>query len=173
VPETWDELIALSDQIVADGGTPWCLGNEDGDFTGWVGTDWVEDILLRTAPPEIYDAWVNHDLPFNSSEIQRVFEIMGRIWLNEDYVYGGTANISLESFIDSTTHLLRIRLGAICINKHLSHLIFSRTQSVMNRIMTSSICRPSTLNTANLCLAADTFLPCSTIGLKFGKRCAI
>jgi alpha-glucoside transport system substrate-binding protein len=105
VAETWDELIALSDQIVADGGTPWCLGNEDGDFTGWVGTDWVEDILLRTASPEIYDAWVNHDLPFNSPEIQRVFEIMGQIWLNEDYVYGGTATISLESFIDSPTHL--------------------------------------------------------------------
>ena len=26
VPETWDDLIALSDQIVADGGTPWCVG---------------------------------------------------------------------------------------------------------------------------------------------------
>ena len=30
VPETFDDLIALSDQIVADGGTPWCVGFEGG-----------------------------------------------------------------------------------------------------------------------------------------------
>jgi alpha-glucoside transport system substrate-binding protein len=104
-PETWDELIALSDRIVADGGVPWCIGIESGDATGWVGTDWVEDILLRTAPPETYDAWVNHELPFDSTEIRRVFEIMGQIWLNDAHMYGGTARISSESFADSPDHL--------------------------------------------------------------------
>jgi alpha-glucoside transport system substrate-binding protein len=105
VPETWDELMALTDRIVADGGTPWCIGIESGELTGWVGTDWVEDILLRTAPPETYDAWVKHDLPFNSPEIRRVFEIMGQIWLNDDYVYGGSAAIATESLVDSPSHL--------------------------------------------------------------------
>jgi len=105
VPETWDELIALSDQIVADGGTPWCIGIDDYDAKGWVGTDWVEDILLRTAPPETYDAWVKHGLPFNSPEIRRVFEIMGQIWLNEDYVYGGVENILNENIRESPSHL--------------------------------------------------------------------
>jgi alpha-glucoside transport system substrate-binding protein len=105
VPETWDELIALSDQIVADGGTPWCIAINDFDGLRWVGTDWVEDILLRTAPPETYDAWVAHDLPFNSPEIQRVFEIMGQIWLNEDYVYGGVENITSEYYQDNPAHL--------------------------------------------------------------------
>ena len=49
VPETWDELIALSDQIVADGSTPWCVGFESGGASGWPATDWMEDIMLRTA----------------------------------------------------------------------------------------------------------------------------
>jgi alpha-glucoside transport system substrate-binding protein len=105
VPETWEELMALSDRIVADGGVPWCIGMESEDATGWVGTDWVEDILLRTAPPETYDSWVKHDLPFDSPEIRRVFEIMGQIWLNDAYVYGGTSNISKEDFFDSPLHL--------------------------------------------------------------------
>jgi alpha-glucoside transport system substrate-binding protein len=105
VPETWDELMALSDQIVADGGTPWCIAINDFDGLRWVGTDWVEDILLRTAPPETYDAWVRHDLPFNSPEIRRVFEIMGQIWLNEDYVYGGVPNITTEYYYDNPAHL--------------------------------------------------------------------
>jgi alpha-glucoside transport system substrate-binding protein len=104
-PETWEELIALSDQIVADGSVPWCIGIDDHEAKGWVGTDWVEDILLRTAPPETYDAWVNHDLPYNSPEIHHVFEIMGQIWLNDEYIYGGIKNIAEESFLESPDHL--------------------------------------------------------------------
>ena len=50
IPETWDELMALSDQMVADGGVPWCIGIESSGATGWVGTDWIEDIMLRTRP---------------------------------------------------------------------------------------------------------------------------
>jgi alpha-glucoside transport system substrate-binding protein len=105
VPETWDELMALSDRIVKDGGTPWCIGINNPDAPGWVGTDWVEDILLRTASPETYDAWVRHDLPFNSPPVRRAFEIMGKIWLNDEYIYGGTANILEEDLRESATRI--------------------------------------------------------------------
>jgi alpha-glucoside transport system substrate-binding protein len=88
VPQSWEDLMKLSDQIVADGRTPWCIGIESGATSGWAGTDWVEDILLRTAPPETYDAWVAGDLPFDSPEIRRVFAIMEDIWLNDAYVFG-------------------------------------------------------------------------------------
>ena len=47
IPQTLGELTALSDQIVADGGTPWCIGAESGVATGWVLTDWMEDFMLR------------------------------------------------------------------------------------------------------------------------------
>ena len=69
VPETWDELIALSDQIVADGSTPWCVGFESEGATGWPATDWMEDIMLRTAGPDVYDQWVNHEIPFNDPAV--------------------------------------------------------------------------------------------------------
>ena len=51
IPETWDDLLALSDQIVADGGIPWCIGIESATATGWPATDWIEDIMLRTTSP--------------------------------------------------------------------------------------------------------------------------
>lgn len=105
VPETWDEMIALSNRMVAEGKTPWCISVQDGDASGWIGTDWVEDILLRTAPPEIYDAWVRHELPFDSPELKRTFAIMGRIWLTDKYVYGGRENILAESWLDTPAHL--------------------------------------------------------------------
>ena len=70
VPETLDELTALSDQIVADGGTPWCAGIESGVATGWPVTDWFEDFMLRLNGPEVYDQWVSHEIPFNDPKVE-------------------------------------------------------------------------------------------------------
>jgi len=94
IPATWDEMLALSDQIVADGSTPWCISIEHGGVSGWVATDWLEDILLRTASPEVYDAWVAHEIPFNAPEVMEAAQLMADIWFNEDYVYGGTTGIN-------------------------------------------------------------------------------
>lgn len=105
VPQSWEDLMKLSDQIVADGRTPWCIGIKSGVTSGWVGTDWVEDILLRTAPPETYDAWVAGDLPFDSPEIRRVFAIMEDIWLDDAYVYGRREAILSERFYENALHM--------------------------------------------------------------------
>lgn len=106
VPETWDEMIALSDQMVADGRTPWTISMESSGATGWVATDWMEDIMLRTAGAEKYDAWVKGELPFNSPEVKRAAEIMGEIFFNPDYVYGGTTAILTVPFGDGPTPMM-------------------------------------------------------------------
>ncbi|MEO0540946.1 MAG: ABC transporter substrate-binding protein, partial [Cyanobacteria bacterium P01_A01_bin.105] len=105
IPRTWDELIALSDQMVAEGQVPWCLAMESGDASGWVGTDWIEDILLRTAGPTVYDQWVAHDIPFTAEPIQAALEQFGQIALNPDYVYGGSTGVISIPFGDSPTPL--------------------------------------------------------------------
>jgi alpha-glucoside transport system substrate-binding protein len=69
VPATFNDLITLSDQIVRDGASPWCVGLESGSATGWPATDWMEDIMLRTAGPATYDRWVNHQIPFNDPAV--------------------------------------------------------------------------------------------------------
>ncbi len=101
IPETWDELIALSDQMVADGQTPWCLGTGSDAATGWPGTDWIEDITLRSAGVDNYDAWVNGELPFSSDEIKASWELFGDIIFTEGYVLGGNENISGNDFRDA------------------------------------------------------------------------
>jgi alpha-glucoside transport system substrate-binding protein len=105
IPETWDDLLALSDQIVADGGVPWCIGIESSGATGWVGTDWIEDIMLRTQPPEKYDQWTRGELKFDSPEVKNAFDIMSNVWMNPDYVYGGTTSILTVPFGDAPTPL--------------------------------------------------------------------
>ena len=78
IPTTWDELMALSDQIVADGDTPWCIGIESRAATGWPATDWTEDVMLRTTSLENYDKWVAGELPFASPEVKNAAETSGR-----------------------------------------------------------------------------------------------
>jgi alpha-glucoside transport system substrate-binding protein len=101
VPQTWDERIALSDRMAADGRIPWCIGIESGYASGWVATDWIEDIMLRTTSPQNYDKWIRGELKFNSLEVRRAVEIMGQIWLKPGYVYGGASSISTTFFGDS------------------------------------------------------------------------
>jgi len=101
VPTTWEELIALSDKMVADGKAPWALGLECGAASGWAGTDWVEDIMLRTVEPEVYDLWVAHGISWVDDRVQRAFELFGQIALNEKYVYGGPNAVLTINFGDS------------------------------------------------------------------------
>ena len=101
VPTTWDELIALSDQIVEDGSTPWCIGFESGGDSGWPATDWMEDIMLRTAGPDVYDQWVAHEIPFNDPAVKAAAERFGEILFTDGYVLGGPAATADIAFGDA------------------------------------------------------------------------
>lgn len=101
VPTTWDELIALSDKIVADGSNPWCIGFESEGATGWPATDWMEDIMLRTAGVDTYDKWVKHEIPFNDPAVKAAAEKFGEILFTPDYVLGGAAATADIAFGDA------------------------------------------------------------------------
>ncbi len=108
VPTTMEELMALSEQIVADGGTPWCIGLGSGDATGWPATDWVEDLLLRTSPPSVYDGWVTNEIPFNDEAVVRAIEIFGQFAKNDEYVDGGANSVASTDFRDSPRGLFTV-----------------------------------------------------------------
>ena len=101
IPETWEELLALTQQIADDGDTPWCIGIESGAATGWPATDWTEDMMLRTTSLENYDAWVAGELPFNSPEVMNAIEAWSEIWFNDAYVFGGRQSVVSTAFGDS------------------------------------------------------------------------
>src|ERR1700754_1158214 len=94
VPKTWDEMIALSDRIVAEGGKPWCAGISSGEATGWPLTDWLEDVMLRENGPEVYDQWVSHAIPFNAPQVNAALDRVGSVLKNPAYVNGGLGDVS-------------------------------------------------------------------------------
>jgi alpha-glucoside transport system substrate-binding protein len=97
IPTTWDELLSLSDTIAATDVQPWCAGFESGDATGWVATDWMEDLMLRFQDADTYDAWVSHDMAFNDDKVLEVIGEAGKILKNPDYV-GDVPSIATTSF---------------------------------------------------------------------------
>jgi alpha-glucoside transport system substrate-binding protein len=94
VPRTWDELIALSDQMVADGRHPWCLGLESGVATGWPATDWIEALVLRLGGVELYDQWVAHEIPFDHPVVRQATSMFGEIAFSPGYVDSGLGSIN-------------------------------------------------------------------------------
>ena len=95
VPTTWDELIALSDKIVADGSNPWCVSaGGPGDATGWQLTDWIEEIVLKTKGPAYYNDWISHKVTFQDPGIKDAFDkYLGKIFFTPNYVFGTNSAI--------------------------------------------------------------------------------
>ena len=112
VPTSWPALIELSNQIVAEGGTPWAIGLESGAASGWAGTDWIEDIMLRTAGPDLYDKWVNHEIPWTHPAVKKAWEYFGQIVNAEGFVFGGATGALTINFGDSPNALFTDPPGA-------------------------------------------------------------
>ncbi|WP_374113587.1 ABC transporter substrate-binding protein [Microbacterium sp. zg.B48] len=102
VPTTWDELLDLTATIQEKtGAAPWCAGFASEAASGWPGTDWIEDLVLRQSGPEVYDQWVAGDVKFTDPEIADAFDAVGEILLNPAYVnasFGDVASINSTAF---------------------------------------------------------------------------
>src|SRR4051812_35747638 len=101
IPKTFDDLMKLSDQIKADGTAPWCAGFASEGSSGWPATDWIEDILLRTAGNDTYDKWWKHEVKFTDPAIKSAAETFGKVMFTDGYVLGGAASAADLAFGDA------------------------------------------------------------------------
>jgi alpha-glucoside transport system substrate-binding protein len=97
-PTTFEELQALSSKIAATGTTPWCFGIESGPATGWPATDWVENLMLINNGSDVYNQWVNHEIPFNDPKVLDVLDQMDKLLLADGMTNGGRQSIASNNF---------------------------------------------------------------------------
>jgi len=104
VPTTWDELTALSDKIIADGSHPFCVSaGGPGTATGWELTDWVEEVVLKTQPIDVYNDWISHKVTFEDPRIKAAFDKVGGLLFKQGAVDGGgpaIVNADLKTVMD-------------------------------------------------------------------------
>jgi alpha-glucoside transport system substrate-binding protein len=114
VPESYDELLALMGQMRADGQTPWCIGIESAQDTGWVLTDWIEMLVLDSAGPEAYDRWVRLQLPFDSPEVAGAAALFGRLAVDDEAnVAGGRIGLLGTAFTNAGLPLVEEPAGCM------------------------------------------------------------
>ena len=94
IPTTLDELFALSNQMIADGQTPWCIGIESGPATGWLFTDWMEDMVMRVEGVDAYDEWTSNELKFADPRIVGVGQSILDVWNTPGNTYAAGGSIA-------------------------------------------------------------------------------
>lgn len=94
-PATWDELTAALEAQSSAADAAWCVGFESGAASGWPGTDWIEDILLRQAGPEVYDQLFSGELSWTDQAVKDAFATFGEVL---DNTHGGSTYVVNTNF---------------------------------------------------------------------------
>ena len=106
VPETFDDFVALTEEMIANGDTPLCVGIESGPATGWPFTDWTEELILRNEGIDYYNQWVAHEVPFNDPPVVEAMQQIADLWATEGMVYAAGGSISATPFGDNAQALV-------------------------------------------------------------------
>lgn len=104
IPKTWDEVLTMTKTIQQKTGkAPWCAGFASGSASGWPGTDWIEDLVLRQSGPDVYDQWIADKVKFTDPQIKKAFDAVGQILLDPQYVnagFGDVKSVNSTAFAD-------------------------------------------------------------------------
>jgi len=104
-PRSFADLMAEANAAAAKGVTPFAIGIESGAASGWVGTDWIENIFLKTYGPAKYKQWYEGKLAWTSPELKSVFQTWGQIVGNPKLCFGGSQYILSTNFGTAFTPL--------------------------------------------------------------------
>lgn len=106
-PKTMQELLQIADKIKGTGIAPWSDGWNADQSTGWVGTDWIEELMLRMHGPDVYDDWIYHRMPFNDKKVIQAFDELEKILKPKGNVLGGPTNILNLPFAEAPLPLFK------------------------------------------------------------------
>jgi alpha-glucoside transport system substrate-binding protein len=90
-PKTWADLMSQGKANQGSAKSLWCLGVESGAASGWPGTDWIEDLVLRTAGPDVYTQWYEGKIKWSDPAIKNAFQMYATDVLGNTYGGGKTA----------------------------------------------------------------------------------
>lgn len=101
LPATWEDLLALSTRIANSGRYPWTLGVENATASGWPAADWIAEIYLKQFGPDLYDQWVNHQIPWTHESVRQAFQLFGQIISGPHYLAETPQAVLNTSYTDA------------------------------------------------------------------------
>jgi alpha-glucoside transport system substrate-binding protein len=110
-PATWPDFVKAIDTVKASGEKPLSVGGAD----GWTLTDLFENIYLRQAGPEKYNALSVHKIKWTDPSVVKALNTMGGILTAQNMV-GGTSGALQTDFPTSVSNVFsRSPKGAMVI----------------------------------------------------------
>ena len=103
--ESYNELLEFTYQNASNDNYIWCLDIESGGSTGWVATNWLEDLLIHHYGTEVYDKWYLQELKPSSNEVIFSFIDIGKLVYPKNYVYGGYKRVVRKEFRNNFSNL--------------------------------------------------------------------
>ncbi|HEY8637164.1 MAG TPA: hypothetical protein VIL81_07875 [Candidatus Limnocylindrales bacterium] len=113
-PATWDALQAYITANKSKAKSPWCLGVESGAASGWPGTDWIEDLVLRQAGPDVYQQWYQGKVKWTDPAIKTAWTTFGDVVASS---FGGSATVNATNFANAGDPLFKTPPGCMFLHQ--------------------------------------------------------
>ncbi len=123
-PKTWSDLLSQATANQGAAQATWCVGIESGAASGWPATDWIEDIVLRTAGPETYTGWYQGKVKWTDPAIKNAFQMYANDVVAK--MYGGTQTAIATNFGNAGDPLFASPPG--CVFHHQASFITGFSQ---------------------------------------------
>ena len=96
--DSFETLLEGTKKIADNGTSPWCANSESAASTGWVQTNWMEDVLLTKYGPKVYDEWSK--LKINASNVKIFLSIkhIEDFIFYDNHIYNGPGSITDKEF---------------------------------------------------------------------------
>ena len=96
--DNFENLIQDTRQIADNGISPWCANSESAASTGWIQTNWMEDILLTKYGPAVYDDWSNLKINASNIKIYLSTKQIGDFIFYDNHIYQDYSSIWVREF---------------------------------------------------------------------------
>jgi alpha-glucoside transport system substrate-binding protein len=113
-PATWDALQTYITANKSKATAPWCLGVESGAASGWPGTDWIEDLVLRQAGPDVYQQWYQGKVKWTDPAIKTAWSTFGEVVASS---VGGSATVNATNFANAGDPLFKTPPGCLFLHQ--------------------------------------------------------
>ncbi len=96
--DSFETLLEGTKKIADNGTSPWCANSESASSTGWVQTNWMEDVLLTKYGPKVYDEWSKLKIDASNVKIFLSIKHLEDFIFYDNHIYNGPGSIISKEF---------------------------------------------------------------------------
>ena len=96
--DSFETLLKDTKKIADKGISPWCANSESSASTGWIQTNWMEDVLLTKYGPKVYDEWSKLQIDASNVKIFLSIKHIEDFIFYDNHIYNGPGSIISKEF---------------------------------------------------------------------------